>query len=439
MSFPVGASPAAPVALLPWGDVIEDFLDPLDVSLDGFCREMTGGWLFGYVEALKRAGLRTVVFCVSARVEEPVRRTHEGTGATVCFLPAPKAYDFLRPVLERCGTEGGLLDLMGSYLATPIRELARELQREGCKTLLCQEYEYARFDVCVALGKLLGIPTYGTFQGGGPAGRLEGGARRLSVKHCAGLIVASQTELDRVRAVYEVPAHQLARIFNPLDLTEWTPVPQRQARTALGLSEAACMVVWHGRVDVHRKGLDVLLEAWQQVQRTRAEDVRLVLVGTGSDAEELRRRLAALPPSSGVTWIDEYILDRPTIRRYLSAADVYVLASRNEGLPVAPIEAMACGLPVVATDAPGVPDIFEAGERAGGIVVPREAPAALARALERMIEDEEERQQMGVRARRRVEEHFSLEAVGQQLRCFLSEHRLSECRAPRTAATWRTE
>ena len=423
MNPSVGASPVAPVALLPWGDVIEDFLDPLGVSLDRFCREMTGGWLFGYVEALKRAGLRTVVFCVSARVDEPVRRTHEGTGATVCFLPAPKGYGILRPVLERYETEGGLLDQMSSYLATPIRELARELQREGCKTLLCQEYEYARFDVCVALGKLLGIPTYGIFQGGGPAGRLEEHVRRLSVKHCAGLIVASQTELDRVRKVYAVPARQLARIFNPLDPAEWTPVPQRQARAALGLPEAACTVVWHGRVDVRRKGLDVLLEAWKQVQCTRAEDVRLVLIGTGSDAEQLRRRLAVLPPSSGVTWIDEYILDRPTIRRYLSAGDVYVLASRNEGLPVAPLEAMACGLPVVATDAPGMPDIFEAGEGAGGIVVPREAPAALARALKQMIADKEKRQQMGVRARRRVEEHFSLEAVGQQLRGFLSQRR----------------
>src|SRR5256885_1483394 len=83
------AGPAAPVvALLPWGDVIEDFLDTIGVSLEGFCRDMTGGWLFNYVEALRRAGVRTVIVIVSARVTGPSRVQHAPTGATVCILPA---------------------------------------------------------------------------------------------------------------------------------------------------------------------------------------------------------------------------------------------------------------------------------------------------------------------------------------------------------------
>lgn len=411
MDDPTHPKPASPVALLPWGDVIEEFLDPLGISLEEFCEEMTGGWLFGYIEALKRVGVRTIVFCVSVQVDAPLRRTHRGTGATICFLPAPKSYFWLRAVLGS----------MASYLATPMRLLAREIRRSGCQIILCQEYEYARFDVSVALGKLLGLPAYGTFQGGKQRGRLEGILRQLSMSACAGIIAASRTELERVRAEYEMPARKLARIFNPLDLTEWRAMPRDQARAALDLPKRAKVVVWHGRVDMHRKGLDVLLEAWRQVCRKRtAEDLRLLLVGTGRDAEKLRHRLTTLE-LDGITWIDEYVLDREAIRRYLSAANVYVLPSRHEGLPVAPIEAMACGLPVVAADAPGVPAIFEPGESAGGLVVPREEPAALARELGQVLDDNARRRQLGSQARRHVEENFSLEAVGHQLHTFFQE------------------
>jgi starch synthase len=80
---------------------------------------------------------------------------------------------------------------------------------------------------------------------------------------------------------------------------------------------------------------------------------------------------------------------------------------------------MASGLPVVAADAPGVPDILENGEFSGGLVVPREDSTALALALKRVLDDEPWRQELSKRARRRIEEHFSPEAVGPQLRDFL--------------------
>jgi starch synthase len=117
--------------------------------------------------------------------------------------------------------------------------------------------------------------------------------------------------------------------------------------------------------------------------------------------------------------VDEYVRDRTAIQRYLSAADVYTLPSRHEGFPVAPIEAMASGLPVVAADAPGVPDILEGGEASGGIVVPRGDATALAEALGRLLDDEAWGHELGKRARYRVENYFSLEAIGKQLREFM--------------------
>src|SRR5439155_7288893 len=138
----------------------------------------------------------------------------------------------------------------------------------------------------------------------------------------------------------------------------WTAAGREEARAVLGLPSEARLAAWHGRVLMHRKGLDVLLDAWERVCRERpGVDLRLLLLGTGNDAAALYRRLADVR-LRGVHWIDRYVNERAFITRFLTAADVYVFPSRHEGFPVAPVEAMACGLPLVACDAPGVPDIL---------------------------------------------------------------------------------
>jgi starch synthase len=250
--------------------------------------------------------------------------------------------------------------------------------------------------------------------------RLERPLRPWTMRACSGLIIAARTEAERVQRRYRVPSDRLAPVFNPIDVASWRGMDRAEARAALGLPMGARVVAWHGRVLLHRKGLDILLAAWDQVCRERSgRDLRLLLVGTGNDAEELRLRIA-VRPLPGLLWIDEFVHDRATIRRYLSAADLYVLPSRHEGFPVAPIEALASGLPVVAAAAPGVPDILAGGEVSGGLVVPCEDAPALAAALGRVLDDETWCRELGERARKRAELSFSLEAVGEQLRAFLS-------------------
>src|SRR5690242_6908446 len=80
------------IALLPWGNVLEDFLDKIGVSLDAFCVEFTGSWMFGYVSALRRAGVRTVLICMSNRVSVPSHFSHAPTGAAISILPVSRMY-----------------------------------------------------------------------------------------------------------------------------------------------------------------------------------------------------------------------------------------------------------------------------------------------------------------------------------------------------------
>ena len=430
--------PSPMVALLPWGDVIEDFLDEIGVSLEDFSSKMSGGWLFGYVDALRLRGIRTCIFCFSDRVDGTAHKVHEPTGARFVLMRTPAAYRGLRrrtqdpyglTVEAMFGPKAGfsreawrLAHHLAPYLATPMMTLAREIRRAGCCAILCQEYESPRFDASVAIGKLLRIPVFATFQGGSwHRSGMERRLRPLTLQHCAGLIIGSSQEAARVCARYRIPSEKVSRIFNPLDLAEWQPSPRNDARRKLGIPDTTRVAIWHGRIDVLTKGLDVLLEAWKVVCSQRPErDILLMLVGSGGGSDMLDEEIRRIRVGN-IRWIREYVLDRTQIRQYLSAADVYVFPSRREGFPVAPLEAMACGLPIVASSAPGVADIFEEGEKSGGLVVPVGDVASLAKNLGFLLDDDEAARILGMRARERVEQAFSLQTVGAQLREFLRD------------------
>lgn len=428
--------PQHTIALLPWGNLIEDFLDTINVSFESFCQEMTGGWLFGYIEALKLAEIKTVLYCISGRVNAPTYHTHIPTGAKICVLPASKNYHSMhRPIVnpygwnikEAVGDVRGLRRLQLEfyrhtlpYLATPLTLLTKQLKEDNVRAILCQEYEYARFDTCVLAGKLTNIPVFATFQGGDfQLSYWERFLRPFTIKACAGLIIPTQTEIERVKKKYRIGERKIAKIFNPMNVKNWHAIDRKEARKTLNLPIENKIVIWHGRIDIHRKGLDVLLDAWELLTRTHKEDnLTLLLVGTGKEAEQLDR-IIKQKKLQNVIWINQYILDRDKIRTYLSAADLYVLPSRHEGFPVAPIEAMASGLPIVAADAPGIPDILEDGELSGGLMVAREDAVALADGISKVLKDGNLRKQLGKYARSRIENYFSLEAVGQQLDDFL--------------------
>ncbi len=400
------------VALLAGGgDRLEDFYDKIGVSIEGFRTQLTGGWLFNYVDAFRSVGVRTVLFLASSRVDEPRRFIQESTGAAVWILPNPGLHRALRKAHDRLWPRSKSLLSVASYGSTPVRALIRALDLERCDAILCQEYESTRFDLAVLTQPLHRRPVYATYQGANQtASMVERAIRRSTVRHCAGLIIAARSEIDRVRATYGVGPEKVAHIANPVDLAGWQPVERSLARASLGIPQDARVVAWHGHMQVWRKGLDVLLDAWELVCAERPdENLLLLLVGQGRNTADFKRRVEGDPR---VRWVDRFVHDRNELRTYLCAADVYTLPSRHEGFAVAPLEAMACGLPVVAADVSGIADLLPGGEADGGLVVPREDPPALAAALLRVLDDEGLARELGARARRRAEQEFSLGVVG---------------------------
>jgi starch synthase len=392
------------VAIFPWGDVVEEFLDPIGLDISDFIDRMSGGWLFGYVAALQSAGWRAVVVCVSEHVSRACRARHAATGAAIWLLPGQRVTQSRR----RSGRS------LRQWLQTPLRGFAHVLRDEQCDIVLVQEYEYTRFDALALLCGRLGLPLFATFQGGDVTlSALEARVRRWSLSRARGLIIASARERARIAQRYPHLATPVASIANPLDAVEWQPAARTEARAKLGVRADEFLVVSHGRIDVQRKGLDVLLGAWRMFS-ARFPEARLQLIGAGQDQALLRQMLDEVRLSS-VSWDGRYTVDRSLVRYWLSAADAYVTTSRTEGMPVAPLEAMACGLPVVASRAQGLPEIFAAGEASGGILVDCEDAASTAAALERLADSPSLRCSLGYAGRATIETHFSIATVGTQL------------------------
>jgi glycosyltransferase involved in cell wall biosynthesis len=166
---------------------------------------------------------------------------------------------------------------------------------------------------------------------------------------------------------------------------------ERNAKRAeLGVGPDMIMVITVANLR-HEKGYDVLLDA--AVQATaKCPELLFVSVGHGGLAQEMEERRQRL----GLEERFRFLGFREDVHDLLAAADLFCLASRNEGLPVALMEAYAFGLPVVTTRVGGLPEVVE--NRGSGLLVDPEDPGALADAIVTLAADESYRRQLGSRA-----------------------------------------
>lgn len=147
-------------------------------------------------------------------------------------------------------------------------------------------------------------------------------------------------------------------------------------------------------------GPDVLLSAFARV--TGGADVELVIVGDGPMETDLRVQAARLGVTDRVTFLGRRPHD--TLPDVLRSIDVFAMPSRRESFGLSALEASACGVPVVASDIGGVPEVVRHGET--GLLVPAGDVDALAVALRQLVQDAQRRRAMGAAGRRFVTERF---------------------------------
>ena len=168
--------------------------------------------------------------------------------------------------------------------------------------------------------------------------------------------------------------HKVITLLKAVELGFFQRPPSLPA-DPLGRSDSARRLVFVGR-DIHRKGLDTLLQAFALLPA--GPDWRLAVVGV--ERGEVLEAFPDLPLAEfGEKVQFTGLLDKETLRRVLWRSDLLVLPSRAEALGVGLLEALAAGLPVVAANVGGIPEIVS--DPAAGTLVPPSEPAALARAL----------------------------------------------------------
>lgn len=180
---------------------------------------------------------------------------------------------------------------------------------------------------------------------------------------------------------------------------------RRRTRGDLGLAANTPMLLAVGNVKPE-KGFEDLLEAAAILRDRHGLGSFTVLVAGGTADEAYRKRLAQTAHAFRLGETVRFLGYRDDTANLYQAADAFVLSSHTEGLPMVLLEAMAAGLPVVATSVGGVPDAVTDAQT--GLLVPPANPSALADAMARILDDTALREQMGRAAQARVAEQFGI-------------------------------
>lgn len=222
------------------------------------------------------------------------------------------------------------------------------------------------------------------------------------------VIALSVSWRSRFRAMYPTP--RVTVVENAVAMPD-------QAHSATGFDQhevpsRRCRFLLLARMDVE-KGIDDLLTACALL-RSGNSSLEVVLAGppgTAGDARILLKKIHQLRLSGIVRYVGE--IHGTEKDRFFRSAAAYVQPSHHEGMPIAVLEAMAYGLPVVATGVGALGEVISPGDT--GLLVPPRQPSRLAQSMATLIGDPAMRRQMGAAARRRAEQRFSLNRLRKDL------------------------
>lgn len=242
---------------------------------------------------------------------------------------------------------------------------------------------------------------------------------RRAVRETNTLVAASDIEAEELIGLYDADPAKVAIVPCGVDTDLFRPIRQVDAREALGRDQCERLVLFVGRIE-QIKGIDVLLDALGLLFKRRPDlrgELCLLVVGgaidPGADApetekiEELRRLVHEHRMEDSVDFVGS--VDQDRLALWYSAADLCAVPSLTESFGLVALEAMACGVPVVATRVGGLQTVVEDG--GSGLLVAPGDHAALAEAIEQVLMDHRLRIHLAHGARDRAEQ-FTWHRVG---------------------------
>jgi L-malate glycosyltransferase len=260
--------------------------------------------------------------------------------------------------------------------STPLRLLAlqralRQLRRDGFSPDLLHAHVYSAGAIAVALGRLQRLPVvvsehYSGFQLG-TLSRAELRKARFAFARAEAVSTPSRTLAEAIEQL-GLRGHMVT-VPNVVDEQRFAPPSSRTRERPTRLLTVALLE----RV----KGIDLLLEAFARL----SPDIKLSVVGDGSERPALEELAAGLGLESRVTFLG--LLDPDGVAEQMQQADLFVLPSRSESLGTVLAEAAATGLPAVASNVGGVPEVVD---ESSGVLVAPEDPGALAAGITQALE-----------------------------------------------------
>jgi len=297
-----------------------------------------------------------------------VRRWKPGFRAGAPRHEVQRGFDVWYP--RFLSVPGALKGLDGWLMAIGALPRLWRLRRAGRLDLIDAHFAYPDGDAATRLGRWLGVPVTITLRG---TEQRQAGDAALTPKVRRALQRASQVlavsdSLRQVAVSLGVARDAVRVVGNGVDLQKFHPMPKAEARAALGLPDGAPVLVSVGGL-VERKGFHRVIELLPALRERLPGLLYLVIGGPSPEGDigaQLRQQVAVLGLGDAVRFLGPLAPER--LRVPLSAADVFVLATRNEGWANVFLEAMACGLPVVTTDVGGNAEVVCRAEL--GTVVP---------------------------------------------------------------------
>jgi glycosyltransferase involved in cell wall biosynthesis len=252
--------------------------------------------------------------------------------------------------------------------------------------------------------------------------------RNAVLKRCSAFIaISSPVETELI--AQGIDKHHIARIPNSVDLDQFYPVNtamKRRLRQELGIDSDIFIVTYAGRL-VSYKGLPLLLRVWRDVHERYGASC-LMLVGAGSlDMHNCERELKTFVHENGLDDGVRFAGSVHNVHEYLQISDVFVLPSEREAFGIVLIEAMACGLPIIATNVGGIADIIT--NDSSGLLIEANNFRQLQSSLDRLFNDADMRTALGAAARQAATRYFSQdEILDQYLKLFQKLYRpMTEC------------
>ncbi len=234
---------------------------------------------------------------------------------------------------------------------------------------------------------------------------------RLVMSTGTKLVVISNAMRAYIAETLGRPPDDMFVVYNGTDTDRFHPAPKPR-------SEKTLRVICVARI-IARKRLDLIIDATEQLVAA-GRNLEVQIVGGGDLIGELQARI----DRSGLTSVIELLGEQDGIPELLRDADIFVLPSDDEGLPCSIIEAMACGLPIIASDVGGVSELVKSGEN--GFLFTAGQVDGLVSSLNNLLNDDVQRAQFGECSRRMVLQDFSTDVMARRY----FELYVSKCQVP---------